>query len=330
MHSVSSLYWGLPIILFSFFALDLIITKILIRKHYEHPLVGSPSALTPRVVLNLIFAGKAADILENGYRKVTAELQLDIRFMLTSAKFKNGAFQLVRGDGIIVILPKSLLDELSTLPATIASPNGALEHDLLGPYTGLDLILESRLHHSIVQRKLTPRLGVLTPRLENELKAAFEDYFPTCDEWTEFTPYQLFAKISARLSGRALVGATLCRNPTWLDISFNYTENRASSSKSLRLKLVACANRHGQYSEPSLFYACSRIVSALYSAVYFLPTGVAKDTFGQRKHSSVHGSMSFFAKAMMAHGVLKTMKTILMFSPGLLTPRRAETVTQTP
>ena len=146
--------------------------------------------------------------------------------MLTLAKFKNKAFQLVRGDGSVIVLPKHLLDEISALPSTIASPNGALEHDLLGPYTGLDLILESRLHHSIVQRKLTPRLEALTPSLESELRVAFEAHFPKCKDWTEFTPYQLFGKISARLSGRALVGTTLCRDPTWLDISFNYTESR--------------------------------------------------------------------------------------------------------
>ena len=216
------------------------------------------------------------------------------------------------------------------MSATIASPNGALEHDLLGPYTGLDLILESRLPHSIVQRKLTPRLGSLTPCLENELKAAFEDYFPTCNDWTESIPYQLLGKISARLSGRALVGAAFCRNPTWLDISFNYTENRAASSKSPCSKLVACANKHDQCSEPLFFYAYSRIVSALCSAVYLLPTGVARDMFGQRKHFSVQEFASFFAKASMAHGIQKTMKTTLMFSPGLQVLQRAEAVTQTP
>ncbi|MCJ1405151.1 hypothetical protein MMC11_008377 [Xylographa trunciseda] len=139
-------------------------------------------------------------------------------------KFKARAFHLIRGEGTVLVLPISLLDELSTLPSSIASPNGALEQDLLGPYTGLDLILESRLHHSIVQRKLTPRLGVLTPGLEDELKSAIEDYFPPCDEWTEFMPYQLFGKISARLAGKALVGPALCRDLTWLDISVNYTE----------------------------------------------------------------------------------------------------------
>ena len=250
--------------------------------------------------------------------------------MLTSVKFKARAFQLIRGDGSEVVLPISLLDELSTLPASIASPNGALEHDLLGPYTGLDLILESRLHHSIVQRKLTPRLSVLTPGLENELKSAFEDYFPACNDWTKFTSYQLFGKRSARLSGRALVGAALCRDPTWLDISFNYIENRKPTSESPRSKLTKPTNTFCQYSGSSFFYACSRIGPALCSAAHFPPSGMAKDMSGRRKHFLGPKFATFFAGATMAHGVQNTTKTIRTSSPGSLTPRRAETGTQTP
>ena len=116
--------------------------------------------------------------------------------------------------------------ELSSLPPSVASPQGALEHDLLGPYTGLNLILESRMHHSIVQRKLTPRLGVLTPGLEQELVSAVKDNFPSCAEWAEIEPYRLLANVSARLSARALVGPSLSHNQQWLDISINYVENR--------------------------------------------------------------------------------------------------------
>lgn len=139
-------------------------------------------------------------------------------------KFKDRAFQFIRNDGSVVVLPVNLIDELSSLPSTVASPNGALEHDLLGPYTGLKLILESRMHHSIVQRKLTPRLEILIPDFEDELVAAFKDIFPACAEWTEIMPYQILAKISARLSARALVGPLLCRNREWLNVSVNYTE----------------------------------------------------------------------------------------------------------
>ena len=48
------------------------------------------------------------------------------------------------------MLPLEVIDELSLLPPSVASPQGVLEHDLLGLYTGLNLILETRLHYSIV------------------------------------------------------------------------------------------------------------------------------------------------------------------------------------
>lgn len=67
----------------------------------------------------------------------------------------------------------------------------------------------------------------MTPHLEDELNSAFEDFFPKSNksEWQEFQPYQIFGRLSARLSARALVGPGLCRDPKWIDISFNYTEN---------------------------------------------------------------------------------------------------------
>ncbi|KAF2187594.1 putative cytochrome P450 [Zopfia rhizophila CBS 207.26] len=206
------------ILLLAVYGFELITTRKAERKHAEYPLAIGWSSLTPRVILNFIFAANAANVIEDGYKK-----------------FKNEAFRLVRNDRSIFILPTCLLDELSRLPSTTASPHGALESDLLGEYTGLNLILDSRLHHSIVQRKLTPRLGLLTPHLETELQSAFQDNFPACDDWTEFQPYQVFAKLSARLSARALVGPKLCRDPIWLDISVNYTENLFRTIVILRL-----------------------------------------------------------------------------------------------
>ncbi|PYI10682.1 putative cytochrome P450 [Aspergillus sclerotiicarbonarius CBS 121057] len=180
------IHWTVPVLLLLYYVWDLSVTKVISRRAGKHPLIGSPSWWTPRVLLNLIFAAKAPWLLEKGYQK-----------------FKNGTFQLIRG----------------------ASPHGALQHDLLGPYTGLDLILESRIHHTIVQRKLTPRLPCLTPALERELVASFDEVFPDCADWTEVQPFQLLGKVTARLSARAMVGPNFCRNPVWLDISVKYTES---------------------------------------------------------------------------------------------------------
>ncbi|KAI9685807.1 MAG: hypothetical protein M1820_010730 [Bogoriella megaspora] len=201
-----------------YFGVAILLTNQQASPYPEASLVGPLTRFIPKYMLNLAFAFRPVRTLQDGY-----------------TRFKGKAFKVLRCDGSITVLPISLLEELSGLPAAVASPHAALERDLLGHFTGLNYILENRMHHTIVQRKLTPRLGLLTPRLEDELKACFNESFPACDEWTKFNPYHIFAKISASLSARALVGPTFCRNPEWLDISVNYTENLFRTVVILRL-----------------------------------------------------------------------------------------------
>lgn len=132
----------------------------------------------------------------------------------------------MRNEGPVVILPISLLDEISRLPSNIAESSAALERDLLGSFTGTDLILESKLHHSIVQRKLTPRLRLLLPRIEQAATGAFMKYLPHSEKWTEFRPYKSLSYVSARLAAEAIVGPAFCENPTWLHVAIEYTEAR--------------------------------------------------------------------------------------------------------
>lgn len=42
-----------------------------IRKNPDIPFIGSPFTVIPRFLLNLLFAAKAADIVEWGYQKVS-------------------------------------------------------------------------------------------------------------------------------------------------------------------------------------------------------------------------------------------------------------------
>lgn len=131
----------------------------------------------------------------------------------------------MRGDGRVIVLPLSLLDELSALPVTVANPQAALERDLLGPFTGLNLIVENRLHHIIVQRKLTPRIPLLVPRIETSIARATEDLLPQTEEWSEILAYQVLAQVSARSVAHVIVGPAFCENKTWLNISTQYTES---------------------------------------------------------------------------------------------------------
>ncbi|CAH0054066.1 unnamed protein product [Clonostachys solani] len=56
---------------------------------------------------------------------------------------RHSTFRLTRNNEAIVILPHALLKELAGLPFTVASPQRALERDLLGHYTGMSLLVES-------------------------------------------------------------------------------------------------------------------------------------------------------------------------------------------
>ena len=97
----------------------------------------------------------------------------------------------------------------------------------MGSYTGLDFILHSRLHHRIVQRKLTPNLGKLTPNLEDELDRALNDLVPNevKEGWTEVQLYPLLLSVTARTSARAFVGTSFCRDKRWLDVTVNFVED---------------------------------------------------------------------------------------------------------
>jgi hypothetical protein len=139
-------------------------------------------------------------------------------------------FQLVREDGGVLVLPSSLLEEISSIPERIATAHGALAHDLVSRYTGLNIVLQTRLHHSVVQRKLTPRLGLVTPNLEKALTTSFQKWFPRPEggSWVPFQPYQIIGKITARFTSEALVSPEFSSDPAWLDIAVKYTENRKS------------------------------------------------------------------------------------------------------
>jgi len=68
-----SVAWTLFCIFISYSMLELAITNMMARKGRQHPLVGGIKKpfLVPRFILNLMFAGKAANLIDQGYQKVS-------------------------------------------------------------------------------------------------------------------------------------------------------------------------------------------------------------------------------------------------------------------
>ncbi|KAI1823505.1 cytochrome P450 [Xylaria intraflava] len=209
------LLWAIPVIwLYSY-----IVDAVQIWKSAkEYTVAGGLPALTPRFILNFNFSMRAPKLIRDGYRK-----------------YKDRAIQFVRSDGNTLILPYAVLEELAALPPTVAGPSDGLDKDLMGGYTGIDMILDNRIHHSVVQRRLTPRLPNLVPLLEKSITSAFKEYFPKAEEWTPITPFHLFAEIAARTNAPALVGPLFAQNREWLDIAIGYTEEIMKTMLLLRM-----------------------------------------------------------------------------------------------
>ncbi|ETS76588.1 hypothetical protein PFICI_11975 [Pestalotiopsis fici W106-1] len=212
VSGLSGLFWSfcyaLPFALLLYGVADAISTAKLVRKQAGYPFVGAPLPFVPKSLLNILYAWKATELAQRGYEK-----------------YKAKAFQLIRNEGSVILLPVSLLEELSRLPPSVAEGTSALNGDLTGSFTGVDLILENRLHHSIVQRKLTPRIPLMLPQMEKAVADGFARFMPDSEEWTVFQPYKALAYVSARLNAEPVVGPTFSSNPEWLHTAVEYTEN---------------------------------------------------------------------------------------------------------
>lgn len=211
-----------------YIAIDCIRTKRAVQEQPNLPLVGAPWPFIPRVFLNARFAWNAVGMLNEGYRKARCSILKIYVLELTwdVVQSNDRPFQIVQNDKNVIVLPHHLLQELSILPSSVASPHGGLELDLLGSYTGLDLVLSTRLHHSVIQRRLTPRLSLIASCLEKELVSALQDHLPSCEDgWVELRPFLTFRDVVSRLTRNLIIGPSFPHKEAWEKLQVHYVEN---------------------------------------------------------------------------------------------------------
>ncbi|RYO88716.1 hypothetical protein DL764_008703 [Monosporascus ibericus] len=75
----------------------------------------------------------------------------------------------------------------------------------------------------VLQKRLTPSLGLVTKDISEEATLAFRDHWRDNTEWHALDAKATLVEIIARLSSRVFLGHELCRNPAWLRITIDYT-----------------------------------------------------------------------------------------------------------
>lgn len=158
--------------------------------------------------------------------------------LLTTAQYKstNGIYRVRCHNIEITVLPHKYVDEIRSLPEDKVSSPQALSDKTLGTYSGVDIILESRLHVHALQQHLTPTLAAVVGVVREELDFAASVDLPACqDQWVSVDMHATLARLVSRLSSRIFGGTELSRNEEWLTTSIQYPQVAFVTAFGLRI-----------------------------------------------------------------------------------------------
>ncbi|KAI4286868.1 MAG: hypothetical protein L6R35_003880, partial [Caloplaca aegaea] len=208
----------------------------------EAPIVGAKWWWEPLFITKYRYNTNGWQIIYDGY-----------------TKYKDSPFTVVRPESIITVLPKKYVHELRNVPESKLYSFQALADDLVGRYSGIDIMLGSELNFHAVQNKLTPRIGAFTEVVKEELDFAMEKDFPKCtgilhslnarsttksfrelifpspDQWVEADFNTIILKIVSRITLRTFVGHPLCRNEELLRLNCQIVEQIFTTMVIMRL-----------------------------------------------------------------------------------------------
>lgn len=123
------------------------------------------------------------------------------------------------------------MNEVKSLPESRLSFNGEIYERFMGEYTGFGTHNGTMIDS--VKVDLTRNISKTLEVLQDEMKFAAEQNIGPCVDWTPIAVYGRILRIVALISGRVFVGAPLCRDEEWINMSINYTVDSVKASYTL-------------------------------------------------------------------------------------------------
>ncbi|KAH7309460.1 cytochrome P450 [Stachybotrys elegans] len=137
-------------------------------------------------------------------------------------KFKDAIYQIKATEGVQVLVPPKYIGEMKSLPEDVLSATEAVADALQSKYTKFSAGHNGELLTLMLRGRLTQNLARLQPQLKEELDYITTTEFPACDDWTPVKWIPFAVRAVSRLSGRAFVGPSICRDEKWMDTSTNF------------------------------------------------------------------------------------------------------------
>ncbi|POS78831.1 ent-kaurene oxidase [Diaporthe helianthi] len=97
--------------------------------------------------------------------------------------------------------------------------------DMLGTYTGLDILTTSHLSFGAVQKHFTPKIPQALPNLVDEIAYALPHIIGPCKTWTPIALNDVMTRVISHITARTWVGRDLARNEEWHKVNLETTSN---------------------------------------------------------------------------------------------------------
>ncbi|EUC48267.1 hypothetical protein COCMIDRAFT_87858 [Bipolaris oryzae ATCC 44560] len=144
-------------------------------------------------------------------------------------QFTRSVYRMAADDDIqYVVIPPRFLPELNKLSDDVVDLPAAVKKMLEGHYTKHETNFPTLMHS--IKADLTPSLKRLNEHVSAEVDNAMERFMPPCEDWTKLTIYESVTNIIAQVSGRLFVGPEHCRDPEYLDIAVNFTNETTTAA----------------------------------------------------------------------------------------------------
>ncbi|CCF41988.1 cytochrome P450 [Colletotrichum higginsianum] len=149
------------------------------------------------------FRTQAKEMLEEGYNRTG-----------------GGFFYVPSPLGERLMIPTKYLEELKTAPIDHVDFVATFIEMFEGKYTTMGS--RSTLHPRVVKGQLNHHLAEIMPAVQQEIRDAFCDVFPTCVDWTPIPVVDSLTRIVARVSSCMFGGTELSRNKEWVESSISF------------------------------------------------------------------------------------------------------------
>ncbi|KAI1380477.1 cytochrome P450 monooxygenase [Hypoxylon crocopeplum] len=119
-----------------------------------------------------------------------------------------------------LMIPAKYVEELKTAPIDKVDFVATFQEMFEGRYTTMGS--RSTLHPRVVKAQLNRHLSDVMPGVQDEIRNAFAEDFPNCDEWTPVPVVDRLTQIVARVSSRMFGGTILSENKEWIKASISF------------------------------------------------------------------------------------------------------------